>query len=180
VNFVARSTATGVTFSHPDMAALSVGAKVLSSCFLHREIREKGGAYGSGCSVADGVLTMTSYRDPQLARTLSTFEQSLNWLFQPSSFSDRDVREAKLSLFSAIDKPVPPGGRGLGEFNTSVTHGMREKHRQQLLAVDRSAILNAFANHVLPGAVGEGAVVSVATLGNDQLELDSSWIKRTI
>jgi Zn-dependent M16 (insulinase) family peptidase len=180
VNFVARSSATGVTYSHPDMAALSVGAKVLSSCFLHREIREKGGAYGSGCSASEGVLTMTSYRDPQLTRTLATFDQGLNWLFQPAAFSDRDVREAKLSLFSALDKPVPPGSRGLGEFSSSVTHAMREKHRQALLAVDRSAILNAFSNHVLPGAVGDGAVVSIAALGNDQLELDNSWSKRKI
>ncbi len=180
VNFLARSVATGITYTHPDMAALSVGSKVLSSCFLHREIREKGGAYGSGCSTGDGVMTMTSYRDPQLSRTLGTFEQSLNWLFQGNSFSDRDVREAKLSLFAGIDRPVPPGSRGLGEFNTSVTHAMREKHRRELLTVDKKAILNAFANHVLPNAVGDSAVISVAALGNDQLQLEKSWSKKKI
>lgn len=38
----------------------------MSNEILHREIREKGGAYGSGCRVGDGVINFFSYRDPNL------------------------------------------------------------------------------------------------------------------
>ena len=57
VNFVAQTFETGLAYTSDDYASLVVGAKVLSSCFLHREIREKGGAYGSFCNASsDGVL----------------------------------------------------------------------------------------------------------------------------
>ncbi len=38
--------------------------------YLHKEIREKGGAYGSGCKYsADGYLAFYSYRDPNHLQT---------------------------------------------------------------------------------------------------------------
>lgn len=182
VNFVARALPTYVPYSHPDLAALTIGSKVLSSCFLHREIREKGGAYGGGCSVSsDGVFVLSSYRDPELKKTLATFEDGFRWMFQEDAFSDRDVVEAKLSVFSTIDKPVPPASKGLNEFTTGVTHAMREESRRRLLAVSKSDILGAFERHVLPNLVGSGAPFSVAALGSDQLDLSGeSWVVEKI
>ena len=62
-------------FSHPDTAPLYVLGTLLSNTFLHKEIREKGGAYGAGCSVSPmkGVMNMWSYRDPNIVDTLDTF-----------------------------------------------------------------------------------------------------------
>ncbi len=176
VNFVARAVRTGLSYSHPDSPAVAVGAKVLSSCFLHREIREKGGAYGGGSSLAtDGMLSLTSYRDPNLERTLSTFQEGLSrWIFDESSVSDRDVREAKLSLFAGLDQPVPPGSRGLAEFSSGISHEQREERRARLLSVTRRDVKEAFARHV------SLRLVSVAALGSDQLELDSTWTRKKV
>ena len=183
VNFLARAIPIGLSegYSHPDLASLIVGAKVMSSCFLHREIREKGGAYGGGCSVSsDGVFGMTSYRDPRLQGTLDTFEEAFHWLFRQDSFGDRDVLEAKLSVFSGLDKPVAPHSRGVSEMFSGIPYEMREQHRQRLLAVDRDSILNAFTNHVLPNVFGADVSSAVAALGNDTLSLDESWTRREV
>ena len=123
---------------------------------------------------------MTSYRDPRLDGTLGTFDEAFQWLFQKGAFGDRDVLEAKLSVFAGLDKPIPPHSRGLADMMTGIPYERREEHRGRLLAVDRDAILNAFANHVLPNVVGEGTHLSVAALGNDQLNVDSRWTKKKI
>ena len=41
--------------------------QVLSLGFLHKEVREKGGAYGGGASSSPlgGTFTFSSYRDPR-------------------------------------------------------------------------------------------------------------------
>ena len=45
----------------------------MSNDALHKEIREKGGAYGGGCRSGDGVINFFSYRDPNLHKTLNAF-----------------------------------------------------------------------------------------------------------
>src|SRR5690554_6589618 len=47
VNFCAKAYPT-VPVEHPDAAALSVLGGYLRNCYLHRAIREQGGAYGAG------------------------------------------------------------------------------------------------------------------------------------
>lgn len=53
----------------------------MSQHYLHREIREKNGAYGGGASYSalDGVFSFTSYRDPNPLKTVSTFQKSAEW-----------------------------------------------------------------------------------------------------
>lgn len=70
-----------VPYAHEDAAALLLLGQVLSTCFLHREIREKGGAYGGGASYSPlgGIFSMTSYRDPRTLETLETFAEGCNW-----------------------------------------------------------------------------------------------------
>jgi len=43
-------------------------ADYFANGYLHREIREKGGAYGAGCSVRSfkGVMNLWSYQDPNV------------------------------------------------------------------------------------------------------------------
>lgn len=60
---------------HVDSAPLLVLAAILSNNYLHREVREKGGAYGSGCSIQlkRGLLNLWSYRDPNILKTIDTY-----------------------------------------------------------------------------------------------------------
>src|SRR5207244_10279779 len=64
VGFLGHAT-TAVPFTHEDFAAIRVLTYLLSSKYLHAEIREKGGAYGSGVSIAtNGMMNYYSYHDP--------------------------------------------------------------------------------------------------------------------
>ena len=58
-----------------DIGALLIAAELLTYGELLPAIREKGGAYGAGCSVDEsGLISFYSYRDPQLEKTFENFE----------------------------------------------------------------------------------------------------------
>lgn len=52
-----------------------------------------------------------SARDPNAAQTLSAFEESVDWV-KTGTFTQQDIDEAKLSVFSAVDAPVAPADKG--------------------------------------------------------------------
>ena len=72
VAFVAQAFET-VRLGHADAPALSVISKIMRSMYLHREIREKGGAYGGFAiyNPEDGLFCLGSYRDPHIVSTLN-------------------------------------------------------------------------------------------------------------
>lgn len=53
---------------------------LLTNTILHKEIREKGGAYGSGCKFnSNGLLSFYSYRDPRNFETYDAFLKAVKW-----------------------------------------------------------------------------------------------------
>jgi len=151
VNYVTRVFRT-VPYSHEDSAPLTVLAKLLRAEFLHREIREKGGAYGgmAGYNVEGGLFSLLSYRDPQLVRTLDVYEQAITWAVS-GDFSAESVKEAILAVFSDLDKPLSPAGVGAQEFanlRQGLTLEMRNLMRQRLLAVDAEALQRVARTHL--------------------------------
>jgi presequence protease len=108
VSFVATSFTTA-RMHDEDGPALFVVAKLLRSLYLHREIREKGGAYGgfSVYSLEDGLFSMASYRDPHILNTLQVFNRAGDFL-KNGRFGQEDIKEAILQCCSEIDKPDSP------------------------------------------------------------------------
>lgn len=152
VSYVARVW-PAVPFCDQDCAGLLVLAKLLRSRFLHREIREKGGAYGGFASFdADtGLFSMISYRDPHLIRTLGVFRQAVDWAVS-GSFSDGDIKESILSVFSDIDRPLTPSSRGGYEtlqFLKGITPEMRQSLRTGIFAVNRQKLIELAEKNLL-------------------------------
>ena len=144
VSFVAR-TFEAVRFGHDDAPALSVIAKLLRSLYLHREIREKGGAYGgfSIYSPEDGQFCMASYRDPHIVNTLKVYEKAFEFV-RSGDFSEEDIKEALLQVCSEIDKPDPPGPAARKAFYRkilSLTDEARDMYKKQLLELNRDRII---------------------------------------
>jgi len=166
VNFVTRVWRT-VPYADPDAPALAVLARLLRATYLHREIREKGGAYG-GLAVYDtegGLFSLLSYRDPHIARTLRVYDDALAWVVS-GAFTTNDLDEALLAVFADLDRPLSPGGRGNREFDNlqqGLTQELRQRHRDRLLAVDRDDLLRVARRHLL-----EGAVSAVSVLGAEE------------
>ena len=93
-----------------------------------------GGAYGGGCSAnpTAGVISYFSYRDPNFDRTMEVFHNSNDWIQKQDNFTQRDVDEAKLNVFKAVDKPILPGARGQRLFLSGITDDQFEQHRDAL------------------------------------------------
>jgi presequence protease len=146
VSFVALAFQT-VRLEHADAAALAVISKILRSMYLHREIREKGGAYGGFASYnpEDGMFSFASYRDPHIVSTLNAFENAAAFV-RSGNYRDEDVNEAILQVCSEIDKPDPPGPAAKKAFYRkviSLSDEMRGLFKSRLLSLTRRQVLQA-------------------------------------
>lgn len=149
VNFAAKSLST-VYFCHSHFPTLQVMAKLITSKFLHPQIREKGGAYGAGLSLSpSGVLNFYSYRDPNCAVTFDIFDQAHEWVTQ-NSFTDRDIEEAKLGVFQTVDSPISPGSKGMNKFLRGIDDILLQMHRSALMSVMCQDIMEVAEEYLGP------------------------------
>jgi Zn-dependent M16 (insulinase) family peptidase len=138
VNFCALAFPT-VGVKHPDAAPLTVLGVFLRNGFLHRAIREQGGAYGSGAGQESnyGVFRFFSYRDPRLEGTIKDFYAALTWL-KETSHDPQSLEEAILGVIGSLDKTSSPAGKAKQHFYNSLFGRkleQRQQFRQQVLAV---------------------------------------------
>ena len=138
VNFCAKAYPT-VASNHPDAPALHVLGDFLRNGYLHRAIREQGGAYGGGAGYHpdSGAFRFYSYRDPRLADTLADFDRALDWLYT-NDHPARTLEEAILGIIAAIDKPGSPAGEAISAFFGALfgrTPEQRRAYRQRVLQV---------------------------------------------
>ncbi len=133
---------------------LLIAADLLDNIVLHTEIREKGGAYGSGAnySPTTGNFYLYSYRDPHLSKTLSTFQQALEQI-AAGNFNEDDLEEAKFGVIQGLDTPTPPGYRTLtpyGWHRSGITQEQRQAFRNAILEATSSDIAAAVQHRLLP------------------------------
>ncbi len=170
VSFVAQTFET-VRMEHEDAPALSVISKLLRSMYLHREIREKGGAYG-GFAVynpEDGLFCFSSYRDPHIVSTQKVFNDARGFI-RSGNYSDEDIKEAILQVCSEIDKPDSPGPAARKAFLrkiVSLSDDVREQFKSKLLATTRSQVIAA-AERYFNGSNGKQSLVVIS--GEEKLK----------
>lgn len=138
VSYVARVFQT-VRMDHDDAPALSVIAKMLRSMYLHREIREKGGAYGgfSIYSPEDGLFYFASYRDPHICNTLNVYDAAFDFV-KSDAIKEQDVKEAVLQVCSEIERPDPPGPEARKAFYRKIiglTNDARKRFKHNVLTM---------------------------------------------
>jgi len=153
VNFCAKAYPT-VAPNHPDAPALHVLGDFLRNGYLHRAIREQGGAYGGGAGYHpdSGAFRFYSYRDPRLTETLADFDQALAWL-HTQDHPARTLEEAILGVIAAIDKPGSPAGEAINAFLGGLfgrTPEQRRAYRQQVLAVTLDDLKRVAATYLQP------------------------------
>uniref|UniRef100_A0A672NXP3 Presequence protease, mitochondrial n=1 Tax=Sinocyclocheilus grahami TaxID=75366 RepID=A0A672NXP3_SINGR len=173
VNFVSECVRT-VPFSHADYASLCILARMMTTKFLHGEIREKGGAYEGGATMGGGGLfSFYSDRDPNSTQTLSAFRGGVEWA-RAGKFTQQDIDEAKLSVFSAVDAPVAPSDKGLGHFLNGITDEIKQRYRERLFAVTDKNLIDVAGRYL---GVGQ-QTCGVAILGpeNESIRKDPSWV----
>ena len=128
-----------VAVDHADACALMVLGPYLRNGFLHRALREQGGAYGGGASY-DGnacAFRFHSYRDPRLSETFKDFAASIEWLLNDKQEAYQ-LEEAILGLIASMDKPGSPAGEAISACHAMLherTPEFRRKMRHGLLSV---------------------------------------------
>jgi len=165
VNFCAKAYPT-VGTDHPDAAALTVLAGVLRNGYLHRAIRERGGAYGGGASQdnSNGVFRFFSYRDPRLSETLTDFDAALSWL-QEQTIDPSEIEQSILGVISGIDKPASPAGEARQTFQAELfnrSRELREQFRQRVLSVTADDIVRVAQEYLQPEQASTAVISSAA------------------
>ena len=143
VSFVAQVLQC-VRYDHEDAPALAVLAKLLRALYLHREIREKGGAYGGFASYnpEDGLFAFGSYRDPHIRRTIDVYAGVAAFVAS-GAYAEDDIREAILQVCSEIDKPDPPGPAARKAFYRKLVgleDAQRQRFKERLLVLNRTTV----------------------------------------
>ena len=174
VNFCAKAY-PGVCVEHDDAPALMVLGGFLRNNYLHRTIREQGGAYGGGASFdADsGSLRFYSYRDPRLTETLADFDNSVKWLLE-NKHEWRLVEEAILGVISSIDKPGSPAGEAKKTFH-GILHGrtpeQRRRFRARILEVRETDLKRVAETYLKPELASTAVISDPTTLEKQDLEI---------
>ncbi len=180
VSFVGQSFKT-VRITHKDSPGLAVISKILRSLYLHREIREKGGAYGGFAlyNTEEGIFSFGSYRDPHIKRTLDVYKNACDYIIR-GEFSQTDVKEAILQVCSDIDKPETPGPASMKAFYrdiTRLTNEIRQHFKDSLLQLNKKRIQEIAQTYFTIEEDQKGiSVISSKTLlekANQALEADN-------
>ncbi|PIE74858.1 MAG: peptidase M16 [Deltaproteobacteria bacterium] len=134
-------------FGSDDAPLFSVLSRLLKSDFLHREIREKGGAYGGFATYnsEEGIFSCGSYRDPNIKRTIDTFLKGIDFL-KNGNFSKEDIKEAVLQTAADLEKPDTPAVSAKKDFFRrllNISDFEREKFKLGVLNADLENLKNA-------------------------------------
>ncbi len=167
VAFVAQTIPTA-PLEHADAPALAVLGKMLRSLYLHREIREKGGAYGGFAlyNTENGLFSLASYRDPHIARTLGVFTGVAQFM-RTKNFDETDITEAVLQVCSEMDKPDPPGPAARKAFSrwlVGLSDEQRLAFKRHLVTVDREKVMGVVDKYFEDGK----SVPAVAVIASEE------------
>ncbi|RYY75520.1 MAG: peptidase M16 [Gammaproteobacteria bacterium] len=165
VNFCAKAYPT-VPADHPDAAVLTVLGGFLRNGYLHRTIREQGGAYGGGANQDNTIASFRfySYRDPRLTETLQDFDAALDWL-KNTLHSEQSLEEAILGVIGSIDKPGSPAGEAKTTYHAELfgrTREKRELFRNRVVHVTLQDLIRVADTYLLPDKASVGVVSHAA------------------
>ena len=136
VNYVAKGgslAALGVQSS----GSLAVVSNYLRTAYLWEQIRVRGGAYGGFCRYdrLSGVWSFVSYRDPNLLRTLDTYDNTGAFL-RGLDLSETELTRSIIGVVSDLDSYELPDTKGytaLLRYLIGDTDELRQHYRDQVL-----------------------------------------------
>ena len=167
VNFCAKAFPT-VPSKNEDNATLHVLAGYLRNGFLHRTIREKGGAYGGGATQDSNSASFRffSYRDPRLTETLDDFDASLEWL-HTATHENYQLEEAILGVVAMLDKPASPAGEAKQAFYNQLFGNIlatRKAFRDRVLNTKFSDLIRVSEKYLKPSNASTGVITNTESI----------------
>ncbi len=159
VNYVGKGAALDPLGYEFHGSALVI-TRHLRNAWLWDRIRVQGGAYGAFCNMdrLSNSLTFVSYRDPNLLKTLNTFDESSTFL-RSGSLDRNEITKAIVGTIGDIDQyrlPDAAGHIALLRHLTGQTEEERRKVREEVLGTTENHF-RTFAD-VLDGVRDTGLV----------------------
>jgi Zn-dependent M16 (insulinase) family peptidase len=115
----------------------------LGLTYLHEKIRAQGGAYGvfSVFDDTSGVFTYISYRDPNIATTIETYNKAASFLkgLDSSRLSDHELTKAIIAVIGDLDAYQLPDAKGytsMMRYLTNRTDALRQRTRDEVLSTN--------------------------------------------
>lgn len=181
VNFCAMAFPT-VGSGHEDAPLLTVLAAMLRNGFLHRAVREQGGAYGGGAShdANIGAFRFFSYRDPRLKGTLDDFVSSVQW-FINTDHSALALEEAILGVIGSMDKPGSPAGEAKKHFHEQLfgrTQDHRSAFRSGVVSATIDNLKRVACDYLLANDPSIAVITNADTAKQTQTYLDELGLRR--
>ena len=176
VSFCAKAFPT-VAGAHPDSAPLTLLGGILRNGFLHRAIREQGGAYGAGASQdsQSGAFRFFSYRDPRIEGTLEDFDASIKWVLEQPIGSDK-IEEAILGVIGSMDKPSSPAGEAIQAFYSELNGRSKQtqiEFRKNILKVNEADLKRVAEEYLRPNKAQTAVITNTDLAESSGLEIIS-------
>lgn len=140
-------------------------SNLLSLGYLWHNIREVGGAYGTGLRFARrGALNVYSYRDPKVQETYEIYDNIANYL-ATNEFTDGEILGCIISTLADFVNPKSVEQEGVENeisYLTNYTYEEKSKHMAEVLSFSREDIkafipvFEAFKNAPAECSVGNG------------------------
>ncbi len=182
VNYVCKG-ANLYDFGYKRHGSVSVILNHLRSTWLWEKIRVQGGAYGTFCNFGDlsGVLTYTSYHDPNLLKTLDAYDKSGQFL-RELDLSNDDLTKNIIGVIGSMDGYQLPDGKGRTSMIRHLV-GNTEEHIQQIRDEVLTTTIEDFKRFAdaLDYVKQEGCVVILSSKENIEAlnERSNDWLEVT-
>ena len=157
---------------------MNVLETILRYEYFWTKIRVQGGAYGAFSSFnRAGGLFFGSYRDPNLKKTLETFDGTADFL-KNFDVSDREMDKYIIGTLSKIDKPLTPSLKGqiAADFCLrNITYADRQKSRNEVLSARQDDI------RALAKLIGDCmSLNNICVFGNETVIKDNAELFKTV
>ena len=148
-------------YSHPDKTPLTVGAHLVRLEYIMNEIRFRGNAYGAMFTYnpLGSTLTLGSYRDPHISRTLEVFSGVAGYI-REVEWTQTVINRAIIATAKQFERPIRPEvatGQALYRHLIGLTPEIRELYYAQLRRVTpqevKRSLLELLENNFAKGAI---------------------------
>ncbi len=137
----------------------------LQMSYIWEKIRVLGGAYGGFSAFDDtsGVFTFLSYRDPNIASTIESYDKAGAFLkgLDASRLSDNELTKAIIAAIGDLNSYQLPDAKGytsMMRYLTNRSDAMRQKTREQVLSTNGEDFI-AFGEVLEKAAKSEAVAV---------------------
>ena len=157
----------------PYKGSLLVFENAVKTDYLWKNVRVLGGAYGCMCGFSRaGTLYFTSYRDPNISKTLQTYSEVLNYINE-LEMTDEELLKNIIGAVGSFDYPKSPSNKGRYALFTYLQNVSQEDialSKKQIIDVTAEDIKTCYdAKRMIDETNCDAVMIGRGVLGNPWL-----------